>query len=200
MDTTRNNIGFRLFALLSPAWPARTGGRPTLSAVIERIRQRWRLRLLTDGLLWTVTLATAFFLIAAWLLNVWHFAPPTIWVLRFICVFALIALVLYFCVKPLRRRVDEARVALYLEEHEPGLNSIILSAVDARGAEARDLSPQLVGQLVERALDALVQVDYGDRVERRKLQHAGAKLGLALLVVIGLALWPPAFLRSGAPA
>jgi len=200
MDTTRHNIGLRLFALLRPAWQPRNGGRPTLPAVIERIRQRWRLRLLTDGLLCTIALATVLILAAAWLVNAWHFAPSAVWVLRFFYVLALVALVLQFCVKPLRRKVDEVQVALYLEEHEPGLNSVILSAVDARRAQNRDLSPQLVEHLVGRALDALVQVEYGDPVERRKLRHAGARLGIALLVVIGLALWPPAFLRTGAPA
>ena len=196
MDTTRHNIAIRLIAPLRP----QKGSRPTLSAVIERIRQRWRLRLLSEGLLWTISLSAVLILIASWLLNEWHFAPTAIWVLRFTCVFALLALALHFCIKPLRRRVDEVQVALYLEEHEPGLNSIILSAVEARSTQAGDLSPQLVDHLVERAHDALVQVEYGDPVERQKLQLAGARLAIALIVVIGLALWPPGFLRTGAPA
>ena len=196
MDTTRHNIAIRLIAPLRP----QKGSRPTLSAVIERIRQRWRLRLLSEGLLWTISLSAVLILIASWLLNEWHFAPTAIWVLRFTCVFALLALALHFCIKPVRCRVDEVQVALYLEEHEPGLNSIILSAVEARSTQAGDLSPQLVDHLVERAHDALVQVEYGDPVERQKLQLAGARLAIALIVVIGLALWPPGFLRTGAPA
>ena len=199
MDTTRNNIGARLFDLLAPV-RRQVDGRPALSAIIERIRRRWRLRLLVNGLLWTLALTTALILISAWLLNAWHFTPPAIWSLRVIGVSALVALVLHFCVKPLRREVDDVRVALYLEEHEPGLKSLILSAVDARRADPRNLSPQLVDHLVERALDACARVEYGDPVERQKLRHAGSKLGIALLVMIGLALWPPGFLRSGAPA
>jgi len=200
MDTTRNNIGAGLFALLTPARQARAGGRPTLRAVIERIRQRWRLRLLADGLLWTLALATALILLSAWLLNAWHFAPSTLWLLRFVCVFVLLSLILHFCVKPLRCKTDDVQVALYLEEHEPGLNSVVLSAVDARRAQSQDLSPQLVERLVERALDACGPIEYGDRVERRKLRHAGSKLGIALLVIIALMTWPPGFLSTGAPA
>jgi hypothetical protein len=156
MDTTRNNIGARLFALLTPARDTRTGGRPTLPAVIERIRQRWRLRLLVDGLLWTLTLSTLLILLSAWLLNAWHFAPPALWLLRLVGVFVLLALVLGFCVKPLRCKTDDVQVALYLEENESDLNSVVLSAVDARRSQRQDLSPQLVDQLVERALDARV--------------------------------------------
>jgi hypothetical protein len=200
METTRNNIGTGLFDLLIPVRHSQATDRPLLSAVIERIRQRWRLRLLADGLLWTLALATAVILISAWLLNVWHFSPSAIWLLRFIDFFALLALVLQFCVKPLRRKVDDVQVALYLEEHESGLKSLVLSAVDARPAAEQNLSPQLVEQLTQRALDACMQVDYGDRIEQQRLRQAGLKLVGALVIIIGLTAWPPEFLRSGAPA
>ncbi len=199
MDTTRNNIGTRLFDLLTPV-RRQADGRPALSAIIERIRRRWRLRLLVNGLLWTLALATALLLLLAWLVNALHFVPPAVWSLRFVGIVALLALVLQFCIKPLRRKVDDAQVALYLEEHEPDLKSLILSAVDTRRTGRRDLSTQLVAQLVEQALDACARVEYGDRVERQKLRQAGSRLGVALLVIIGLMLWPPGFLRSGAPA
>jgi hypothetical protein len=200
MHTTRHKIGAGLFTLLTPPRHGKTGGRPELPAVIERIRQRWRLRRLADGLLWTLTLATLLILVSTWLLNAWHFVPSSLWLLRLVCIFALLALVLHFCVKPLRRKVDDVQVALYLEEHEPGLNSVVLSAVDAGRAHDQDLSPRLVGQLLERALDACEQVEYGDLVERGKLRHCGSKLGILLLVIIVLMIWPPGFLRSGAPA
>ena len=200
MDTTRNNIGSGWFDLLTPVRHSQATDRPLLSAVIERIRQRWRLRLLANGLLWTLALATAVLLVSAWLLNAWHFSPAAVWGLRFIAVFTLLALVLQFCVKPLRRKVDDVQVALYLEEHEPGLQSLVLSAVDARSAAEQNLSPQLVEQLTRRALDACMQVDCGDRIEQQRLHQAGLKLAAALVVVIGLMVWPPAFLRSGAPA
>ena len=45
------------------------------------------------------------------------------------------ALVALWFVRPLRRRVTDAQVALYLEEHEPSLEAAILSAVDV-GATA----------------------------------------------------------------
>jgi len=200
METTRNNISTGWFNLLTPVRDSQASDRPLLSAVIERIRQRWRLRLFARGLLWTLVLATVVLLLSAWLLNAWHFSPSAVWGLRFSAVFALVALVLQFCIKPLRRKVDDVQVALYLEEHEPGLQSLILSAVDARRADGQNLSPQLVEQLTQRALDACVQVGYGDLVEQQKLRQAGLKLAMALVFIIGLMVWPPAFLRSGAPA
>jgi hypothetical protein len=200
MDTTRNNSGVNWFSLLTPARDDGSSGETALRALIERIRRRWRLRLLTNGLAWTLVLASALILLAAWLVNHWHFSPNAVWTLRLVSALSLLALVFHYCIKPLRRRVDDLQVALYLEEHEPGLKSIMLSAVDARrGADDR-LSAQLVLQLQQRALEACARVGYGDRVEQQNILRAGSRLGLALVVVAGLAIWPPAFLHSGAPA
>ena len=200
MDTTRNTNVSGWISLLTPPSQGGDAGRPDLSTLIERIRRRWRLRLLAQGLVWALALGTAVVLFAAWLVNEFHFSAGAVWSLRLFTVFSLLALIFHFCVRPLRRRVDDLRVALYLEEHEPGLKSIILSAVDARQAAGQNLSPQLVLELTRRALDACAQVDFGDRVERDRLRQAGWKLGLVLLAIAALAAWPPAFLVTGAPA
>ena len=176
------------------------GGELELSGVIERIRRRWRLRLLADGLLWTLALGTLLVLASAWLLNAWHFTPEALWSLRLITLFALAALVYQFCVKPLRRRAGDLRVALYLEEHEPELESVVHGAVDARRAQQDELSAQLVEQLEQRALEACAAIEYGDRVERRGLRLAGTRLGAALLAIAALAIWPPSFLQNATPA
>ena len=197
METTPNNIGSGWLTLLKPA---EGGGKPELAAVIERIRQRWRLRLLLDGLFWALAFATALFLLAGWLLNQWHFAPTAVWALRALVFLALVTLVFYYCVRPLRRRVDDLRVALYLEEHEPGLKSVLLSAVDARQGGSSDLSPQLIERLESRALKACQQVGFGDPVEHHGIRRAAWKIAPLLLLIAVLAAWPPAFLRSSAPA
>jgi hypothetical protein len=197
MDTTSNNIGAG-FALLKSIPDA--SGRPALGAVIERIRRRWRLRLLLHGLLWTLVLGLGVFVSAAWLVNAMHFDPNALWVLRFVTLFSLLALVAWFCIRPLRRDADDLRVALYLEEHEPELKSILLGAVDARRGDDPERSTQLVEELEARALEACAQIEFGDRVEREPLRRAAGRLGLVFLVMLTLALWPPAFLRSGAPA
>ena len=41
-----------------------------------------------------------------------------------------IAAVLWFVVRPLRRKVSDEQVALYIEEHEPSLQATLLSAVE----------------------------------------------------------------------
>lgn len=181
-------------ALLAPAWHSGSDARPSLSRVIDRLRQRWRLRLLLHGLFLTLALMTALFVISAVLLNYWHFAGPVVWLLRFVMLVTLVGLLLQFCARPLRRRVDDANVALYLQEHEPALKSVVLGAVDAQNAPLPNTSPRLVTRLVEQALDACAGAGYGHAVEQRKLIRAAAKLGLVLLVIGALIVAAPEFL------
>jgi len=187
-------------ALLTPAWHSRSDARLGLSRVIDRLRQRWRLRLLLNGLFLTLALMTALFVICAALLNLWHFASPAVWLLRLVMLVTLVGLLLQFCARPLRRRVDDAKVALYLQEHEPALKSIVLGAVDAQNASLADTSPRLVTRLVEQALDTCAESGYGYAVEQRKLTRAAAKLGLVLLVIGGLIVSAPEFLRFSTAA
>jgi len=201
MGTTRISTNrIKWTDLLTPAWPRENDARPALPQVIDRLRQRWRLRLLLNGLCRTLVIMIALFVICAGLLNHWHFASAAVWILRFVMIFTLVGLLLQFCIKPLRRRVSDARVALYLQEHEPSLNSIMLSAVDARQAAVQNTSPQLVTRLVEQALKACEQVRFGHAVEQQKLRQAASKLGFALLVVAALLVSPPEFMRLGATA
>ena len=68
--------------------------------------------------------------VPAWLINAWHFEPGALWTLRVITFLSLLALAYWFCIRPLRHRVDDVQVALYLEEHAPELKSVVLSAID----------------------------------------------------------------------
>ena len=53
-----------------------------LDQVIERLRRRWRLRLLLDGLFVALLGGGALFLASAWILSEAHYAPAAVWLLR----------------------------------------------------------------------------------------------------------------------
>ena len=59
-------------------------------------------------------------------------------------------------VRPLRRRVTDEQVALYLEEHEPSLQATLLSAVEASRNGHIPESAALVRRVVEQAIEACV--------------------------------------------
>ena len=109
--------------------------------------------------------------------------------------------IFYFLVRPLRRRVTDEQVALYLEEHEPSLQATLVSAVEASREGADPESAVLVRRLVEQALEACASTN---AVAPRR-GSAAAPLGRrrwpasrsppSLIVLLG-----PAFLRNALSA
>ena len=93
----------------------------------------------------------------------------------------LVALGWFFFVRPLGRRVSDQQVALYLEEHEPSLQEMLLSAVDVgspdRPIERTGESAELLRQLVKSAVERCQASDLGRGLERQSLRTSLAALG-----------------------
>ena len=65
----------------------------------------------------------------------------------------------WFFARPLSRKVSDEQVALYLEEHEPTLDSAILSAMEASNQQS-DWSPELITKLVEHAIERVHEIQH----------------------------------------
>ena len=146
------------------------GGAPhqELVNVIRQVRSRWRMKLLLRGAIIVLVGAFVALLLASWGLRTYKFSPSSIVGFRIaiFSVFAVLLAVWFFL--PLRRRVSDMQVALYLEEHEPSLQAAILSAVDL-GASGQtgsliDVPPVIVERMVEQAVERARTVDGGRSV------------------------------------
>ena len=98
----------------------------------------------------------------------------------------LVALGWFFFVRPLGRRVSDQQVALYLEEHEPSLQEMLLSAVDAGSPGAAHRADGRVGrparQLVKSAVERCQASDLGRGLERASLRRSLVALGVIVAV------------------
>src|SRR5687767_3754279 len=103
-----------------------SGADPDLLGVIRQVRRRWRMKLALRGAAIVAALTVAVFVVAAFGLESWRFAPGAILALRILLPVALLGLTGWFFVRPLLRRVSDEQVALYLEEHEPSLQAEII--------------------------------------------------------------------------
>ncbi|HEX7120105.1 MAG TPA: DUF4175 family protein [Longimicrobiales bacterium] len=104
--------------------------RAELRRIIRKARRRWRVRTLLRGAAVVLPIALAATLVAALGLERAAFAPGWIAAFRVVTALVLAAAVARFLVLPQLRRIDDARVALYLEEHEPSLEAALVSAVE----------------------------------------------------------------------
>ena len=108
---------------------------------------------------------------------------------RVLLLLALVASALWFVVRPLRRRVTDEQVALYLEEHEPALQARVLSAVEASQAGCSWESSALVRRLIEEAIEHCVRHDAVRRVEEAPLRRYALTLaGVAIVAALFVGL------------
>jgi hypothetical protein len=170
-----------------------------LHSLIAAVRRRWRLRLVlrAAAIIAVATLATV--LAASFGMDRFRFAPAAVRVFQ-LAAWIAVALTAWVALgRVLRRRASDARVALYLEEHEPALEGRLLAAVRfADGADA-NVSRELVDRLVADAVQRCEARSTWRVIERRGIAVAGAMLGATLLATLGLVIIRPGFVASGAP-
>jgi len=173
-----------------------------LLQIIRDVRSRWRWKVVLRSVTVLVGAALLALLAAAYGLEQFRFSPASIIAFRVVMYVVLVSLGWFFFVRPLGRRVSDQQVALYLEEHEPSLQEILLSAVDVgapgRAIERTGESAGLLRQLVASAVERCQASDLGRGLERESLRTSLAALGAIALVaalVFGLG---PAYLRQGA--
>src|SRR3954467_2787380 len=105
--------------------------RTELVEVIHRVRNRWRMRLALRGAVVVVAGTVLALLLSASGLESFRFSAAAVIAFRIISVTVFAGLLTYGLVWPMRRRVTDSQVALYLEESDPTLESAIISAVEA---------------------------------------------------------------------
>jgi hypothetical protein len=171
-----------------------------LLGIIAEVRRRWRLKLALRGVVRILAILVAFFLVAAVLMQWDRFSPVSIVLARVSLAVTLLASLYWFLVRPLRQRVTDEQVALYLEEHEPSLQATLLSAVESSRTGNAAESAALVKRVVEQALEVCAKLNSAHRVEIRPLRRNAAALGTVAAITLLAVSAGPAFLRHALSA
>ena len=174
--------------------------RDRLLRAIRRVRRRWRLKLVLRGLALTVAGTLLTFLVSASTLEFLRFQPEAVIAFRvllwLVVAFFLVRSVLW----PLLRPVSDDRVALYLEENEPSLQSRVLTAVEStRRSDELERSP-LLQEVVRNAVHQCRRIDHGRGIERTSIRRSSGLLGGLTLASVLFIVLGPGFLRHGMSA
>ncbi len=184
--------------------PRFTGSSAEILRVIRQVRNRWRLRVAVRGVSVLVAAALGTFLASSYGLEVFRFSPASIVGFRIVTYLVLIGAGWWLFVRPVARRVSDERVALYLEEHEPSLQAVMLSAVEesrkGERAARRDHSPLIVRRMIESAVAKVRDIEMGRAVERRRLTRSSGLLAAAAAAAVLLFVFGPDYLRHGIAA
>ena len=170
--------------------------RQTILDSLERVRRRWRLRVTLEAAVKGAAIVVAAALLWAVLERLG--LGTAVLVARYLIWTAVAVGFGVLAVRALRRRADDAAIALYLEEHEPALAQSVVSAVDVIRAEPALGSPVLVERLLAVARRGLETAEFGRRVERRRLRRAAGTLATVTLGSVAVLLLGPASLRMSA--
>ncbi len=171
-----------------------------LIGIIAEVRRRWRLKLALRGVVRILAILLVFFLVAAALMQWDRFSPVSIVLARVSLALTVLGSVYWFLIRPLRQRVTDEQVALYLEEHEPTLQATLLSAVESNRTGNEAESAALVKRVIEQALEVCARLNAAHRVEMKPLQrNAMALSGVAVFALLAVAVGP-AFLRHALSA
>ncbi|HSM61668.1 MAG TPA: DUF4175 family protein [Longimicrobiales bacterium] len=174
----------------------RAKGKERILGLVASVRRRWRLRVALQGLVLAGGVSLAVLFLSSLALEPLRFAPEAVLWLRVVTWTTVAASLVVFLVRPLVRGVTEQQVALYLEEHEPSLDHVVVSAM-----EQPDGAPSgLTRRLVDTALRRASEIEFGRRVERTGLYRFGGALTALAVVSLALALLGPAHLRFGLSA
>src|ERR1051325_7510201 len=129
-----------------------------LLGIIRYVRARWRARVCVKGAVRAFVVNVAVFFALAYLMQWSRFTPASILFARLVLAASIVGSLYFFLIKPLRRRVTDDQVALYLEEKEPSLQTMLISAVESsregRHWESTALVEKLVAQAIEKCCEA----------------------------------------------
>ncbi|MGE0352925.1 MAG: hypothetical protein AB7Q69_06745 [Gemmatimonadales bacterium] len=170
-----------------------------LRRIVRSARRRRQARVVLKGSAVVLLAALVLAIVSVWGMDRFKFSEASILVFRWLSYGVIAGLVVRFLILPLRRRVTDERIALYLEEHEPSLEGHVVSALETGDDRAAAHSRILALKVAELAVNRLHSVDDGRRIDRPAIRRSGGVLAGATLFGLAAFLLGPAFLRQGAP-
>ncbi|MEO6222854.1 MAG: DUF4175 family protein, partial [Vicinamibacterales bacterium] len=174
--------------------------RAQLTAVISEVRRRWRTKMALRGAAIVIG-GTALILLGAALgIDALRFSPNAILGFRLAALVAVIVIIGVWLVMPLRRRVSDGQVALYVEEHEPSLEASILSAVETVETAGSSASPQLIEKLVEQAIERCRTLNTSQTIGRTARRRFAVAIVAVIAALTAAFTFGPESLRQGLSA
>ncbi len=173
--------------------------REALFQLIRRVRARWRTRVALQGLALVLGLGLVWLVLGAYVLHALRFSAGAVTAFRVIAWLLAAFVLVRYVILPLLRRVTDAQVARYIEEHEPGLEALLVSAVE-QGAGAGPASASLAEAVVRNAVARIRDADEGRRIESVRLRKAGGITALLAAAGVSAFFIGPSALRQAGRA
>ncbi|HVF24234.1 MAG TPA: DUF4175 family protein, partial [Pyrinomonadaceae bacterium] len=167
-----------------------------LQDLLRRARARRQLLLTLRGVAISVGVVAVVLLLTGSVAHRYRYNGSALLVLRVGALLMCVATIYFALLRPLLRRISDARLARLIEEHSPGTENRLVTAVEYAN-DNRRVSPAIVSRLYQDANSVSAMLDVGNVIRRSRLLLYGGAALASLLLFAGVLKWGPREISEG---
>src|SRR5215208_5913952 len=159
-----------------------------LQDLLRRTRSRRQLLLSLRGVAISIGVVAALLLLTGWMAHRYRYNGSALIVLRAGALLMVLTTIYFALLRPLFKRISDARLARLIEEHSPGTEDRLVTAVEY-SKDNNHVSPAIVSRLYQDANSVSSMLDLGNVIRRSRLLLYGGAALASLIVFAGVLKW-----------
>lgn len=167
-----------------------------LDDLLQRARSRRQLLLSLRGVAISLGVVAVVLLLTGWGAHRYRYNGSALIVLRIGALLVCLATIYFALLRPLLKRISDARLARLIEEHSPEAEDRLVTAVEY-SHEAHRISPAIVNRLYQDANSVSAMLDVRNVIRRSRLLLYGGAALASLLIFAGVLKWGPREISEG---
>jgi hypothetical protein len=169
-----------------------------LRDLLRRVRARRHLLLIFRGVTIVLSVGAIILLLTGWAAHRYRHNDGALLWLRLGALAAFLSTAYLALVRPLWKRITDARLARLIEEHTPAAEDRLVTAVEY-SIESRDphISPAILNRLQSDANQLAATLSLDRVIRRSRLLIYGAATLLSIVVLLGVLKWGPREISEG---
>src|SRR5258705_1227029 len=169
-----------------------------LRDLLRKARSRRQLLLSLRGLAICFCVVAGVLLLIGWTAHRYRYNNSALLVLRAGALLTCLATIYFALVRPLLKRISDARVARLIEERSPGTDNRLVAAVECSSEQRRTrISPAIVNRLYADADQVAASLSVDNVIRRSRLLTYGGAALASLLIFAGVLKWGPKEISQG---
>ncbi len=169
-----------------------------LQDLLRRARSRRQLLLSLRGVAISLGVVAIVLLLTGWGAHRYRYNSSALIVLRIGALLTCLATIYFALLRPLLKRISDARLARLIEEHSPGTEDRLVTAVEySNGNGESRISPAIVNRLYQDANSVSAMLDVRNVIRRSRLLLYGGAALASLLLFAGVLKWGPREISEG---
>src|SRR5215813_6949722 len=167
-----------------------------LQDLLRRARSRRQFLLSLRGVAISLGVVAVLLLLTGWAAHRYRYNGGVLLTLRIGALVMVFATIYFAVLRPLLKRISDARLARLIEEHSPDAEDRLVTAVEYSSNESR-ISPALMSRLYRDANSVSAMLDLGNVIRRSRLMIYGGAALASLLIFAGVLKWGPKEISEG---